>query len=380
MVNELGVGLQRAGHEVLLYTTGDSTCPVARQWVLPQAQGNQIGQVVPELLHVAHAYEAVQDFDIVHDHTILGPEYAERLSGLPVVSTIHGPLDAELADLYGRVSHRVDLIAISKAQAAAAPDLAVSRIIPHGVDVAGFPDGRGNGGYCVFLGRMCADKGAHRAVEAAQRAGAPLVLAGKMRTQTERDYFDAEIKPHLDEETTWYVGEVSHQRKLDILAKAWCLLFPIRWREPFGLVMIESLACGTPVLAFPEGAAAEVVDHARTGFLCADESEMAVAIGQVAKIDRQACRRAVETGFSAKRMVDQHIELFHEVVERPRAQQGPRRMAETDGRPDVDLRTIEEVGAGGEGPTGDTAAPLVVVPSKGATGADHREPETAQRC
>lgn len=366
VVNELAVGLQRGGHEVLLYTTGDSTCPVPRQWVLPEAEADRIGHVAPELRHVMHAYEAVQHFDVVHDHTILGPHYAERLPDLPVVSTIHGPLDDELADPYARVSNRVDLIAISKAQAAAAPDLAVSRIIPHGLDVARFPDGRGNGGYCVFLGRMCADKGAHRALEVARRAGAPLVLAGKMRTQAERDYFEAEIRPHLDEEKTWYVGEVSHQRKLDILANAWCLLFPIRWPEPFGLVMVESLACGTPVLAFPEGAAPEVVDHARTGFLCADEAEMAEAVGHVGEIDRQVCRRAVETRFSSQRMVDQHLELFHEVVERSRTQSGPTLTADRDGGPAIDLRTGAEVSARWEAATGDTAAKSVVVPSRQA--------------
>ncbi len=166
---------------------------------------------------------------------------------------------------------------------------------------------------------MCDDKGAHRALDVAHRAGADLVLAGKMRTKAERDYFDTEVKPRLGQ-GAWYVGEVSHHRKLEILANAWCLLFPIRWPEPFGLVMIESLACGTPVLAFPEGAAPEVVEHGRTGFLCQDEGEMAEAVAHVAAIDRGACRRAVETAYSSERMVDEHIDLFQEVVDRRSAE------------------------------------------------------------
>lgn len=339
VVDQLAVGLRRAGHEVVLFTTGDSTCPVPRRSVLPHAEGERIGHVVPELCHVVHAYDAARGFDLVHDHTMLGPVYSERFPGLPVVTTIHGPLDRQLAGLYRRVASRVDLIAISQAQAASAPGLRISRVIPHGVDAVRFPDGRGAGGYCAFVGRMCPEKGAHRALEVARRAGVDLVLAGKMRTQAERDYFHAEVEPHLGDRA-WYVGEVRHERKLAILANAWCLLFPIRWPEPFGLVMIEALACGTPVLAFPEGAAPEVVEHGRTGFLCQDEAEMAEAIPQVGTIDRRACRRAVESRFSGERMVGEHIDLFQQVVARHPAGKGYTRAA-AGGGCRVDLRVVE---------------------------------------
>ena len=315
VVDELAVGLQRAGHEVLLFTTGNSTCPVPRRSLFPEAEGDRIGYLVPELRHVISAYEAARGFDIVHDHTMVGPVYAERFPELSVVTTIHGPLDGELRDLYERVAARVDLVAISEAQAASAPQLDVASVIHHGLDVSRFPEGQGTGGFCVFLGRMCAEKGAHRALDVARRAGLNLVLAGKMRTQAERDYFEAEVKPRLGE-GAWYVGEVSHDRKLEILRKAWCLLFPIRWPEPFGLVMIEALACGTPVLAFPEGAAPEVVDDGVTGFLCDDEGAMVEALNRVDLIDRAACRRDVENRFSSARMVDEHLALYREVLAR----------------------------------------------------------------
>ena len=313
VVDQLARGLQEVGHEVLLFTTGDSTCPVPRQWVLPTAEGSRIGHVVPELRHVTAAYDAVQDFDIVHDHTTFGPFYADRFDGLKVVTTIHGPLRADLAEVYGRMAGRVELVAISHAQAAAAPRLPIAQVIHHGIDVARFPAGRG-GDHCVFLGRMCADKGAHRALDIARRAGVDLVLAGKMRTRAERDYFDAEIKPRLGKRAR-YEGEVPWERKVELLAGARCLLFPIQWPEPFGLVMIESLACGTPVLAFPQGAAPEVVDHGRTGYLCADDAAMVEAIGHVGAIDRRACRRAVETRFSSRRMVNDHVELFRRLLD-----------------------------------------------------------------
>ncbi len=306
-------GLARAGHDVLLFTTGDSACPVPRQWVLEESEGERMGFTVPELRHVMGAYEAVQDFDIIHDHTVLGPVYAERHPGLPVVTTIHGPFNSELIDIYRRLGDRVSIIAISNAQRTPAPEIPVARVIHHGVDAAEFPYGDGDGDYVLFLGRMSPAKGAHRAIEAAQKAGVPLLLAGKSREPWERAYFDQEIAPHLGDGVQ-YVGEVPHDEKLRLLAGARATLFPIRWNEPFGLVMIESLACGTPVLAFAEGAAVEVVDDGRTGHLCRDETEMAEAIHTVDALSRADCRAAVEGYFSQDRMIREHVELFEDLL------------------------------------------------------------------
>jgi glycosyltransferase involved in cell wall biosynthesis len=160
---------------------------------------------------------------------------------------------------------------------------------------------------------MSPDKGAHRAIAAARKAGVPLVLAGKAREAPEKRFFEQEVAPHLGD-SVHYVGEVPHDEKLRLLAGARATLFPIRWNEPFGLVMIESLACGTPVLAFPEGAAPEVIDHGTTGFLCDDEADMADAVASVGEIDRSACRAAVEGYFSTTRMVAEHLELFAELI------------------------------------------------------------------
>ncbi len=306
-------GLAAAGHDVMLFTTGDSTCPVPRRWLLEQSEGERMGFTVPELRHVMAAYEAVQDYDIVHDHTVLGPVYSDRYPDIPVVTTIHGPFNTELIDVYGRLAERVSIIAISNAQRKPAPDIPVARVIHHGVDAANFPYGDGSGGYMLFLGRMSPDKGAHRAVLAAEKAGVRLLLAGKSREPWERAYFDQQIAPHLGDEIQ-YVGEVPHDEKLRLLAGARATLFPIRWNEPFGLVMIESLACGTPVLAFAEGAAVEVVDDGRTGYLCHSETEMAEAIHTIDSIDRAECRAAVEGYFSQDRMIREHIELFEDLL------------------------------------------------------------------
>jgi glycosyltransferase involved in cell wall biosynthesis len=306
-------GLAAAGHDVTLFTTGDSTCPVPKLWALEQAEGARIGFSVPELRHVLAAYEALGDCDIIHDHTMIGPTYASALTDVPVVTTIHGPLNVELLDIYRRIAQRVPLIAISHAQLLDHPELPVAGVIHHGVDVDDFPVGAGDGGYCLFVGRIVADKGTHRAIRVARKAGMRILLAGKMREPWEVAYFEADVQPLLGDDAE-YLGEVSLEEKLRLLAGARATLFPIRWNEPFGLVMIESLACGTPVLAFAEGAAPEVVRDGVTGHLCEDESDMAHALAGIDDIDRGACRADVETRFSTARMAREHIELFERVL------------------------------------------------------------------
>lgn len=309
VVDRLCRGLVAAGHEVVLFTTGDSTCPVERRWTLTESEGQRIGMAVPELRHVMAAYDALDDCDVVHDHTVFGPVYAERFPGRKVVTTIHGPFNEELADLYGRIAHRVPIIAVSEAQRRPAPQIPIARVIHHGIDADEFPFGAGDGGYVLYLGRMAADKGAHRAVRIARKAGVPILLAGKMREPWELAYFESEVAPLLGDDAR-YLGEVPHHEKVSLLAGARAVLFPIRWNEPFGLVMIEALACGTPVLAFPEGAAPEVVEDGRTGFLCEDDRAMVEALDEVGRIDRADCRAAVEGYFSTSRMVAEHVELF----------------------------------------------------------------------
>lgn len=313
VVDRLARGFAASGHDVVLFTTGDSTCPVPRKWVLAQAEGERIGMSVPEIRHVMAAYDEVAGADIVHDHTVLGPVYAERFPGLPVVTTVHGPLNEELADIYGRLASRVPVVAVSHAQCRPVPHIPIARVIHHGIDADDFPFGAGDGGYALFLGRLSPDKGAHRAIEVARKAEVPLLIAGKMREVWEREYFATMVEPHLGAGVE-YLGEVPHEKKLQLLARARALLFPIRWNEPFGLVMLEAMACGTPVLAFPEGAAPEVVDDGRTGFLCEDEAAMAEALGRVGQIDRRACRAAVEGYFSTERMVREHLELYEQIL------------------------------------------------------------------
>lgn len=313
VIDSLARGLASAGHDVLLYATGDSGCPVPRAWTYDEAVGTEKAAPANGLRQAIEGYEAVQDYDVVHDHTLVGPVYAERYPGLPVVTTNHGPFEGELAAVYRAICHRVPIIAISAHQASTAGDLPIARVIRHGVEPSAFPVGAGEGGYALFLGRMNPDKGVEGAVRAARAAGVPLVIAAKMREPAEQAYFAQRVAPLMGGDVE-FVGEVGGQDKLDLLAGATCLLNPIAWPEPFGMVMVEALACGTPVVVTPLGAAPEIVDDGITGFLAADDEVLISALGQVGALDRAACRRAVEARFSAERMVAEHIQLYQELA------------------------------------------------------------------
>jgi glycosyltransferase involved in cell wall biosynthesis len=313
VLDSLARGLHGAGHDVVLFTTGDSTCPVPRQHILPAAVGVGSAGSATELRHVIHAYKVAADADVVHDHTLVGPVYSDRFPGLPVVTTNHGPFGGELGDYYRAIGDRVPVIAISHHQASTAHGVPVAAVIHHGVDPGRFAAGAGDGGYAVFLGRMCPEKGVEAAVTIARRAGMPLKIAAKMSEAAEQLYFEHRVRPLLGGEIE-YIGEVGGDDKIALLGGATCLLNPIAWAEPFGMVMVEALATGTPVVVTPMGAAPEIVDHGVTGFVCRGEKALAEAVLAAASLDRQACRRAVAERFSSERMVADHVAFYRSVV------------------------------------------------------------------
>ena len=315
MLDTLARGLLSAGHQVTLFTTGDSTCPVERRWVFETARGIAGAGPSVELRHVIAAYEQADDFDLVHDHTLSGPVYADRFPWLPVVTTNHGPFLRDLGPLYQAVSDRVPVIAISHHQASTAGDVNIAAVIHHGLDVAEWPVGTGSGGYALFLGRMNPDKGVHRAARAAREAGVPLKIAAKMSEPPEVEYFESAVKPLLGGDIE-FVGEVGCAEKTVLLGEATCLLNPIAWPEPFGMVMIEALASGTPVVATAVGSAPEIVDDGVTGFLVDGPVGLVRALRDVASIDRKLCRKAAEHSFSAERMVAEHVSVYETLVER----------------------------------------------------------------
>ncbi|MDH4076252.1 MAG: glycosyltransferase, partial [Acidimicrobiia bacterium] len=208
----------------------------------------------------------------------------------------------------------IPIIGISRHQASTAPpEVPVAAVIHHGLDLDRYPYGPDGGDYLLALGRMNHDKGIDRAIDIARRAGMPLLIAAKMREPAEQRYFAEVIEPHLDDRIR-YVGEVGHADKIRLLQGARALLNPIRWPEPFGLVMIEALACGTPVVTTNHGAAPEIVTHGETGLLSDDDAELVGAVLAVGELSRAACRARAEREFSAERMVTDHVAFFQMVV------------------------------------------------------------------
>lgn len=315
VVCQLAQGLTAAGHEVLLYATGDSTAPVPTAYGMATADWDRVGRGEVELPHVMGGYEALAGCDIIHDHTLLGPAWALASGYDRVVTTCHGPFSGELRAIYRRYGKRIPVVAISRDQAARAPEITVDRVIHHGLDAGEYPVGAGDGDYLLFLGRMTPDKGVREAVLAARAAGEPLIIAAKNREPDEQAYFADEIRPLLTDDVH-VAGEVGGDAKLGLLGGAKALLNPIQWAEPFGLVMIEAMACGTPVIARPMGAAPEIVDIGSTGFLCGDHDELVAAIQRVGQLSRDACRVAVMQRFSTDRMTADHVALYQEMVAR----------------------------------------------------------------
>ena len=317
VLDTLARGLQDAGHDVLLFASADSTCAVPTASMFSEGIGLGVGGSACELRHVIAAYAAMEQFgaDVVHDHSLVGPFYAQTLPGVAVVTTAHGPFTSDLGDVYRALGDHVPVIAISADHASTPGDVPIAVTIHHGVRIDDHPFGSGRGGYAVFLGRMHPDKGVDTACRVARSAGMPLRIAAKMREPAEKAWFSSTVEPLLTEEVT-YVGELELADKLALLADAVCLLNPIAWSEPFGMVMIEALACGTPVVVTPCGAAPEIVDDGVTGFVRASIAGLTVGLQSAARLDRRSCRAAAAERFSAERLVDDHLACYERAIER----------------------------------------------------------------
>lgn len=312
IVDNLARGLTARGHDVELFTVGTSTCPVRRHSLFADA-AEPMGTTVEEAAHVLAAYEAFAGSDLIHDHTVLGPLLASRTSNRPpVVATQHAAFTPENRRIFAATARRVPVVAISHSHARSARGVDIAAVIHHGIDLDTYRPGPG-GDRLGFIGRMSPDKGAHRAIRIARAAGRQLVIASKIRETVEREYFDQAVRPLLGEDVELWI-EPGLSERVELLRTSAALLNPISWTEPFGLVMVEALASGTPVLAFPNGAAPEIVEDGCTGYLCADEQAMVNAVHHVDRLDRGACRTAAEQRFAMARMCADYDRLYRSVV------------------------------------------------------------------
>jgi glycosyltransferase involved in cell wall biosynthesis len=318
IVSLLADGLTVAGHEVTLFASGDSHTHATLAAVYDQAPSELIGRSLPELHHVLSAYERAGDFDVINDHT--GPLGAAlgALVETPVVHTVHGPLDGEPGLVYeslAKVAPQVGLISLSLNQRRPKPDLPWVANVLNALDLEHYPCHPHKGDYLLFLGRMNHEKGAHRAVALAIELGLPLKLAGKMREPREQEYFEEFVEPHLGPAIE-YLGEVNHGTKVELLQNARATLFPIEWEEPFGLVMIESMACGTPVIATRRGAVPEVIEDDRGGIVVDEWREAAAALERADELDPVECRRYAEERFAPERMVGDYVRAYEAALDR----------------------------------------------------------------
>lgn len=297
-------GLVARGHDVTLFAAPGSHSPAVVRHMLPRAYPDRIERALHEVDHVARVFDAVdqaaaQDrpFDLIHDHCgFTGFAMAGRIV-TPLLHTLHGPFTADISDFYRHHANNATAVAISASQRATAPrQLRIAAVIPNPIDVGAWPYRNLKQDYLLWIGRMTEAKGPHRAIAAARSAGVPLVLAGPVQPG-QQAFFAEAVEPHIDGRTVSYAGEVGGEVKRQLFAGARGLLMPISWPEPFGLVMIEALSCGTPVIAFPAGAAPEVVQHGVTGYLVDDETQMAAAISMLGRIDPAACRAQVITRY-----------------------------------------------------------------------------------
>jgi glycosyltransferase involved in cell wall biosynthesis len=283
------------GNDVTLFAAPGTTSSARVRSPLEEPHPDEIQLSLYEVDHVASTFAGVDEtdppFDVIHDHCgFTAFAFADRV-GTPVLHTLHGPFTDETSAFYGRHAHKAKVVALSRYQAEQAPEgLDVVAIIGNPIVVADFPFRDEKDDYLLWIGRMNDDKGPQRAIAAAREAGASLVLAGPVQPGQE-EFFANEVEPLIDGEQIRYIGEVGEE-KLDLYAGARALLMPIRWPEPFGLVMTEAMACGTPVIAFREGSAPELVLDGETGFVVDDEQEMAAAVARLGELDPARCRES----------------------------------------------------------------------------------------
>jgi glycosyltransferase involved in cell wall biosynthesis len=316
IVSLLADGLVAQGHDVTLFASGDSRTKATLSAVYDHAPSELIGRSLPELRHVLAATERAGDFDVINDHTGLLGAALGGLVETPVLHTVHGPLDAEPGEIYeaiGRVAPRVGLISLSLNQRRPKPELNWVANIPNALDLEHYPYKPHKSDYLLFLGRMNHEKGAHRAIAVAMELGLPLKLAGKVREERERAYFSEFVEPHLIDRIE-YLGEVNHGTKVELLQNARATLFPIEWEEPFGLVMIESMACGAPVIATRRGAVPEVIEDGRSGVIVDTWREIPAALERADALDPLECRHYVEERFAPQRMVGDYERAYRDAI------------------------------------------------------------------
>jgi glycosyltransferase involved in cell wall biosynthesis len=318
VVHYLTEELVRQGHDVTLFASGDSetsarlipACPLA-----VRLNPNSIDGLAAHFLMLEKVFQMADTFDVIHFHVDYLHFPFSRRNRTPHITTLHGRLDIpDLKDLYREFTD-IPVVSISDSQRAPLPWANWQATVYHGLPPNLLRPGDGSGGYLAFLGRISPEKRVDRAIDIAQRAGLPIKIAAKIE-DGDRKYFEKQISHLFEKRNVEYVGEITESQKPEFLGKASALLFPIDWPEPFGLVMIEALSCGTPVIAFRGGSVEEVLDDGVSGFVVADLVQAVKAVERLGELDRNQCRKTFETRFSAERMVNDYMAAYEQLLQR----------------------------------------------------------------
>jgi glycosyltransferase involved in cell wall biosynthesis len=314
VVADLAAALVDLGHEVTVIGSGKARTPARFRQTLTEPPSDQLTEVMPELLHAAMVTEIVAglDLDVVHDHSLGGP-LVTTLGRVPAVVTVHYSPTGERETYLRHIGRHADLVAVSQAQRSAAPGVAWTGVVPNGVDVESFPYGSRKRDYALYLGRLARVKGVHLAIAAAAEAGLRLVVAGQVNDPAEHRYVAAEVERWRGPEVE-ILGPVDARRKRSLLAAARCLIFASAPSDPFGLVMIEAMACGTPVVALRGGAACEVVVDGVTGHLVDRPASLGRAVVESARIRPPDCRSHAAAHFDAPVMARRYLSIYRRAL------------------------------------------------------------------
>lgn len=316
IVGALTEELVKRGHHVTLFASGDSITSAKLFSLYPislrEAELDQFQQNSARIMGIGLPYKYQDEFDIIHDHNLPSSLPAANLARTPVVATIHGPVEKGNQLLYESLTNP-HLVSISKAQVPSKARLNHVTTIHHGLSMNHYPFSQKNDGYLLYVGRIAPVKGVHHAITVAKKLNLRLVIAAKL-CLTYKDYFEKEIKPQLSEQIRW-IGEVTEKERNQLMANCMAFLHPACWDEPFGLTMIEALACGAPVVAFNRGSVPDIVVNGKTGYVVNTVGEMINAVSRVGKIKRTDCRQHALSYFNVERMTDEYEMVYKAINE-----------------------------------------------------------------
>lgn len=313
IVSRLTEGLVARGYDVTLFATGDSQTSGKLRAVCPQGyeEDRSIIPKVWEALHISELFDHADEFDIIHNHFDFLPLTYSGLTDTPVVTTIHGFSSPGILPVYKKYNGRVFYVSISESDRA--PELDYIKTIHHGIDIQEFDFQAEPDDYLIFFGRIHPDKGAKEAIEIAKACNKPLIMAGIIQDEA---YYKQYVHPYLDNNRVSYVGSVGPVQRNLLLGNAAALLHPIHFDEPFGLSVIEAMACGTPTIAFNRGSMPELIEHGKNGFLVSGPEEAVEYVDRIKTLKRADCRQTVEERFTADRMVEQYAAVYSQITEK----------------------------------------------------------------